>query len=146
MSLQVKRLIVKLWTIDVLLAVLTYIAYRIAIMHTTATGDGFSATILYILDILLNLGFSLLYLAAMVVCSFTIFLTFSKKIRNSYFLSWLSFSGAPILLVLINLLMDSHLYNGGVTTKLMIFSLLYISSSTVLFLKFREIIVKTKGI
>lgn len=136
-----KRIILKCWTIELLTGFVLYAAYRITIMETTAADDGLLATIADLLDIVLNLAFSLLYLAAILLCSFTVFLNFVRKIRESYLLSWLSFSGAPILLIvflIISLLISSHHFTGSIMSNLLIFSLLYICITTILFTQFRK--------
>lgn len=136
-----KRIILKYWTIELLTGFVLYVAYRITIMDTTAADDGLLATIADILDIVLNLAFSLLYLAAILLCSFTVFLNFLRRIRENYLLSWLSFSGAPILLIaflIISLLINSHHFTGSVMTNLLIFSLLYTCITTILFIQFRK--------
>lgn len=126
---------------DLLIGLVLYIVYRITIMDITATGEGLLARIFYILDIILNLGLSLLYLAAVVICSFTIFLNFIGKIRNSSLLSWLSFSGLPILLttvLIISLWVDAYDFSGNIMTKILIFSMLYPCITTILYRQFRK--------
>jgi hypothetical protein len=126
---------------DLLIGFVLYAAYRIAIMNKTDTGDGLLETITYFLDIALNLVYSLLYLTIVVICSFTVLLNFIREIRNSPFFSWLSFSGAPILLVvmfIINLWLDGYHYSSNVMTKLLIFAILYPCITTILYLQFRK--------
>ncbi len=140
-SSTLKRLIFKYWIFNLLISFLLYISYRIAIMDTAASGDGLLATLLLILDIAINLGLSLMYLAAMILCSFTIYLNLISKIRNSHILSWLSFSGAPILLLvlfIISLTADGYQYRSGVMTKILVFSVLYLCATTLLFIGFRK--------
>ena len=135
------KIILKYWMIDLLIGFVLYVAYRITIMNISATGDGLLANILYILDIILNIGLSLLYLAAVVICSFAVFLNFISKIRNSSLLSWLSFSGLPILLLaalIISLWVDAYDFSGKVMTKILIFSILYPCITTVLYRQFRK--------
>lgn len=127
--------------IDLLIGFVLYVAYRITIMNISAAGEGLLANILYILDIILNIGLSLLYLAAVVICSFAVFLNFISKIRNSSLLSWLSFSGLPILLLaalIISLWVDAYDFSGKVMTKILIFSILYPCITTVLYRQFRK--------
>jgi hypothetical protein len=136
----IKKTVTKYWMISFIIGVILYIAYRFSIMDATADTRGFNSEILDILDIALNLGFSLLYLLAIMLCSFTIFLNLIKIIRSNVYLSWLSFSGAPLLLLIwlwINVWTDGY-HTGSIMTKLMIFLLLYIGATTVLFFKFRK--------
>jgi len=126
---------------DLLIGFILYFAYRITIMNITATGEGLLANILYILDIILNLGLSLIYLVAVVICSFTVFLNFISKIRDSSILSWFSFSGLPILLLtafIISLWADAYDFSGNIMTKILIFSILYPCITTVLYRQFRK--------
>ncbi|QDW24248.1 hypothetical protein FFJ24_005205 [Pedobacter sp. KBS0701] len=135
------KIILKYWMIDLLIGFVLYVAYRITIMNISAAGEGLLANILYILDIILNIGLSLLYLAAVVICSFAVFLNFISKIRNSSLLSWLSFSGLPILLLaalIISLWVDAYDFSGKVMTKILIFSILYPCITTVLYRQFRK--------
>ncbi|WP_293789350.1 hypothetical protein [uncultured Pedobacter sp.] len=135
------KFILKYWMIDLLVGIVLYIAYVMAIMGSSASGNGFGATIRYIADLVLNIGFSLLYLVAAIICSFTIFLNFIREIRFSPFFSWLSFSGAPILLIgmfIASLSLDGYHYSGNVMTKLWIFVILYPCITTILYLQFRK--------
>jgi len=134
------KLILKYWIIDLLAGFVLYVAYIITIINSSASGNGLEATILYFADIVLNIGFSLLYLAAAVICSFTVLLNFIREIRNSSFFSWLSFSGAPVLLIgmfIASLSMDGYHYSKNVMTKLWIFALLYPCITTILYVRFR---------
>jgi len=141
------KIILKYWMIDLLIGFVLYVAYRITIMNISAAGEGLLANILYILDIILNIGLSLLYLAAVVICSFAVFLNFISKIRNNSLLSWLSFSGLPILLLaalIISLWVDAYDFSGKVMTKILIFSILYPCITTVLYRQFRKKIYGTR--
>lgn len=135
------RTILKYWIIDLLIGLVLYAAYTITIMNKTASGNGFFANVLYFLDIVLNLGYSLLYLIAVAICSFTVFLNFFSKIRHHPILSWLSFSGAPVLVVampIISLWISTYDFSKNVMTELLIFSILYPCITTILYLQFRK--------
>jgi len=135
------KLIIRYWIIDLLLGFVLYVAYIMTIMNSSAKGNGLETTILYFADLVLNIGFSLLYLAAAIICSFTVLLNFIREIRNSAFFSWLSFSGAPILLIgmfVTSLSLDGYHYSGNVMTKLWIFAILYPCITTILYLQFRK--------
>lgn len=136
-----KKLILKYWLIYLLISIVLFFAYRVAIINTVYNGSGLLGNILDILDILLNIGFSFIYLAAMVLCSFAVFLNHFKKIRDRKFFSWLTFScGAvlTILLLLINSLIHDHTFNDRITLKFLIFSTLYLFLVTVMFFRFRK--------
>jgi len=135
------KIILKYWIIDLLVGLVLYVAYTITIMNKTATGSGFFSNVLYLLNIVLNLGYSLLYLTAVVICSFTVFLNFIHKVRRNAVLSWLSFSGAPILGVaipVISLWISTYEVSKNVLTELLIFSIVYPCITTILYLRFRR--------
>lgn len=135
------KIILKYWIIDLLAGLVLYAAYTITVMNRTATDTGFFADVLYLLNIVLNLGYSLLYLAAVVICSFTIFFNFINRVRHNAVLSWLSFSGAPILGVaipVISLWVSTYEVSKNVLTELLIFSILYPCITAILYLQFRR--------
>lgn len=136
--MDVKRLIFKYWLLNLTSAAAIYIAYRIVIINTSNTGEGLSSSILDILDILLNLGFSLFYLAAMVLGSFAIFLNRFKKIRDNYFVSWFTFSGAQVLIAVMLIITVADSYHSGIMTKATIAATAYPLITTWSFLKFRK--------
>ncbi|PJJ84433.1 hypothetical protein [Mucilaginibacter auburnensis] len=143
--MDVNGLVFKYWLLNVMLAVMVYLAYRIAIVNTSDTGEGVSF-ILNVLEILLNLGFSLFYLAAMVLGSFAIFLNRFKKIRDNYFVSWLTFSGAPVLIAVMLIITIADSYHSGIMTKATIAAIAYPLITTWSFLEFRRgYLLKTKA-
>nr|WP_305049725.1 hypothetical protein [Elizabethkingia bruuniana] len=83
-----KKIILKFWLINLLISILLFILYRITVMETKQAGETWLDTILYMMDILLSLGFSMIYLVVMVFSSLTFFLNLVEKIRNNYFLSF----------------------------------------------------------
>lgn len=133
-TLKMNKIILKYWITDLLIGFVLYLAYVMTIMNSSATGNGLEATILYIADIAINIGFSLLYLAAAIICSFTVLLNFILKVRSSPFFSWLSFSAAPVLLLamfIISLSLDGYHDSNNVMTKLLIFAILYPCLTTI---------------
>ncbi len=138
---KINRIVVRCWLMDLLISIVLYIAYRLTIMNITADGTGFLANVLFILNILLDLAFSLIYLVGMVVCSFTIFLNNLKKVRDNKFFSWSSFSGIPMLLSLalvVTFYQDAHLHKVDMITKLLLFSAMYVIITTMLFWWFQR--------
>ncbi|UEG51917.1 hypothetical protein LLH06_13195 [Mucilaginibacter daejeonensis] len=138
---KIYQIVVRYWLIDLLISVSLYIAFRLTIINIAAAGNSFSATIFSILDILLNLVFSLMYLVTMVACSLTIFLNRIKKIRDNGSLSWLSFSGLPFLLttaLIITFYQDGRSHKVDLTTKALLFSAIYVVSTTMLFFSFQR--------
>lgn len=141
-----KKLILKYWLIYLLISIALFIAYRFAIINTVYNGSGLLGNILDILDILLNIGFSFIYLAAMMLCSFTVFLNHFKKIRDKGIYSWLTFSGAAVIIVItliINLFIEGA-SRDSITLKLVIFSILYLFLTAFLFFRFRKATLATK--
>lgn len=59
-------------------------------------GDFFES-LMQIFEILLNLGFSLIYFFYMIIFSFAIFLNLIAAIRNNFVFSFLTFLGIPIV-------------------------------------------------
>lgn len=136
-----KRIIFKFWIVNFLISIVLFVIYRFVIAETKSTDENLFETLLNILDILLNLGFSILYLLVMVICSLTFFLNLIAYIRNSYFLSFLSFLGPPLICVIylmVNVLADIHFYNESVLTTLVIFSITYLFFIATEFLIFRK--------
>jgi hypothetical protein len=110
-------------------------------METKQTDATFLGNILYIIDILLNLGFSLIYLAVMVFGSLSFFLNLIEKIRNNSFLSFLAFSGIPLICVIYlgtNVLIEIYQYNYSFIIRPLVFLIVYLLCTGVEFLMFRK--------
>jgi hypothetical protein len=136
-----KKIIFRFWIINFLISIALFFIYRVVIAETKPTDGGFFETVLYILDILLNLGLSSIYLVVMVICSLAFFLNLIGNIRNNRFLSFLTFLGFPLSCVtylVINVSIDFLLYNVSFLTTLMIFSLIYLFFTTIEFLMFKR--------
>ena len=139
------KIIFKFWIINFLISIVLFVIYRVVIAETKSTDTNPLGTFLSILNILLNLGFSALYFMAMVIGSLTFFLNLAGKIRNNFFLSFLSFLGFPLICIiylLIHALTDLHAYQKSVLTTLVIFSIVYLFVMAIEFLLFRR---KTKN-
>jgi hypothetical protein len=135
-----KKIIFRFWIINFLISIALFFIYRVVIAETKPTDGGFFESVLYILDILLNLGFSFIYLIAMVICSLAFFLNLIGNIRNNRLLSFLTFLGFPLICVVylvINVSIDVFLYDVSVLT-LMIFSLIYLFLTTIEFLMLKK--------
>lgn len=136
-----KKIIFKFWIINFLISIALFFIYRVVIAETKPIDEGFFETVLYILDILLNLGLSLVYLVVMVICSLAFFLNLIGKIRNNRLLSFLTFLGFPlscVIYLVINVSIDVFLYHVSVLTTLMIFSLFYLFFTAIEFLMFKR--------
>lgn len=136
-----KKIIFKFWLVNLLISILLFFLYKIVMMETKQTDATFLGNILYIIDILLNLGFSLIYLAVMVLGSLSFFLNLIEKIRNNYFLSFLTFSGIPLICVIYlgtNVLIEIYQYNYSFIIRPLVFLIVYLLCTGVEFLIFRK--------
>ncbi|OPC04670.1 hypothetical protein BAS09_02975 [Elizabethkingia ursingii] len=136
-----KKIIFKFWLINLLISILLFFLYKIVMMETKQTDATFLGNILYIIDILLNLGFSLIYLAVMVFGSLSFFLNLIEKIRNNSFLSFLAFSGIPLICVIYlgtNVLIEIYQYNYSFIIRPLVFLIVYLLCTGVEFLMFRK--------
>lgn len=136
-----KKIIFKFWLVNLLISILLFFLYKIVMMETKQTDATFLGNILYIIDILLNLGFSLIYLAVMVFGSLSFFLNLVEKIRNNSFLSFLAFSGIPLICVIYlgtNVLIEIYQYNYSFIIRPLVFLIVYLLCTGVEFLMFRK--------
>jgi len=136
-----KNVIFKFWLVNLLISILLFFLYKIVMMETKQTDATFLGNILYIIDILLNLGISLIYLAIMVFGSLSFFLNLVEKIRNNSFLSFLAFSGIPLICVIYlgtNVLIEIYQYNYSFIIRPLVFFIVYLLCTGVEFLMFRK--------
>ena len=138
-----KKIIFRYWSLNIAVTILLYFAYRITISETDYDDGDFLAWILQILDIVVNLVYSLAYLVGMALCSFAIFLNLIDKVRNNFYLSLSSFIGIPLIYVVIitvNILSDELLQDNSVTIfrNLLIFSIIYLIFTGLHFSFFRK--------
>ena len=130
-----KKIILRFSILNLLISLVLFVAYRIVISQTkTIDGNSFEEW-LQILDYFLNIGFSLMYLVAMVSSSFLILLNQIEKIRNNVYLSFLTFLGISLCclaIVLIDIQSDT----------LTMFSATYIFLTAMAFLFFRKRVLK----
>lgn len=124
-----------------------FIIYRIVIAGTKQADGNFLENVLQVLDVLLNLAYSVVYLIAIFFCSLSLFLNHIDKIRNHFYLSLLTFLGIPlfcVVFILVNGLLDSSLYHVTAIGNLLGFSIAYLLITTVQFLLFRKRINKVQ--
>lgn len=138
-----KKIIFRYWSLNIAVTILLYFAYRITISETDYADGDFLDWILHILDIVVNLLYSLAYLVGMALCSFAIFLNLIDKVRNNFYLSLSSFIGIPLIYVVIitlNILRDELLQDNYVTIfrNLLIFSIIYLHFTGLQFSLFRK--------
>ncbi|MFD1605825.1 hypothetical protein ACFSJW_04415 [Flavobacterium artemisiae] len=139
-----KKLIFKFWIINFLISIVLFIIYRIVIIETKATDGDWFENFIAILDILLNIILSTVYLIGILICSLPLFLNLKKNIRNNYYMSLLTFLGLPfifIITVIIILATDNQSFKIRPMQIFGAFSLIYIFLSSIQFLLFRR---KTK--
>ncbi len=140
-----KRIIFKFWLINILISLALFITYRIVIAGPDHAEENFFKWVLQILDILLNLAYSFVYLIAMVFCSLAIFLNLTDRIRNNLYLSLLTFLGIPlfcVIFIIISIVTDGLFDHNTVTVfrNILIFSVIYLFFTTVEFFIFRKTI------
>ncbi len=141
------RIVIKFWLINILISVLLFILYRLVISETNTDSTGFLESIIVILDIIVNLGFSTIYLFAMTLCSLLFFLNHIEKIRSNKVLSFLTFSGIPALCLIsliVYILVGVYKYHMILEPLkiLFIFSAIYLASTLLEFIIFRKVIGK----
>lgn len=138
-----RKIVFRFWLVNFLLSIALFILYRIVINELQPADHTFLEKFFNMMDILLNIGFSMIYLVVMIAGSFSIFLNQIEKIKNSYFLSFLTFSGIPLIYVVflaVNVSMDIYQY-GLALSPLKIplwFSIIYLVCSVMEFLMFRK--------
>lgn len=138
---KMKKIVFLFWGINLLISILLFFAYRISISQT-ATSDGNSfEQWMQIVEILLNLGFSLIYLIGMAISSLAVLLNLVEKIRNNIYLSFLTFLGLPsicVIIMIIKLVIDISFNDFALLRTFTIFSILYLFLTTIEFLLFRK--------
>ncbi|PDS22366.1 hypothetical protein B0A77_13620 [Flavobacterium branchiophilum] len=132
-----KRIIFRFWLINIFISIALFVTYRIVIAETNHVDGNFLEWVLQILDIILNLAYSFIYLIAMAFCSFALFLNLIEKIRSNFYLSLLTFLGIPSFCVIV-ILIDIQLKN------LILFSIIYLFLMTIEFILFRKRINKLR--
>ncbi|MCS4224511.1 magnesium-transporting ATPase (P-type) [Sphingobacterium sp. BIGb0165] len=138
-----KKIIFRFSLFNLLLCILLFILYRIVISRLEPAGATLFDSFLSIMDLFLSLGFSMLYVVVICVSTPLFFLNQIEKIRNSYFLSLLTFSGIPFLCVVflaVTVLVDIYQYSVTLIPLkiLLCFSIIYLLCTIVEFLVFRK--------
>ena len=138
-----KKTIFRFWLINVLISIILAILYRIFINEYKPTDTTLFEKFFNILDLMINLGLSAIYLVAIVFSSLSFFLNQIEKIRNNYLLSFLTFSGIPffcVIFLLVNLMIDFYQYHLILLPikTLLFFSIAYLLCTVGEFLIFRK--------
>ena len=139
-----KKLLFKVYGINLIIGVLLYFGYRYyIIIKPDRNTDGWFDTIINIIDIFLNIHFALIFIAIIVLSSLTFSLNLNAKIRNNYLLSLLTFIGIPLFctVCLIVGLFNDYNYNNtneSPLTTITMFSIIYLLILTIEFFLFRK--------
>lgn len=136
-----RKIILRCWLVNLLVSIVLFVFYRIAIIETEPIDTTLLGRILYIIDILGNLGFSIIYFVVMVFGSLSFFLNLIEKIKNNYLLSFLTFSGIPFVCIVFLVINISWEINP--LKMLLAFSIIYLLCTVIEFLMFRIKIKKT---
>ncbi|WP_343534690.1 hypothetical protein [Pedobacter sp.] len=138
---MIKKRIFRFWMVNILMSIALFIIYRMVIAESKPVDESWIEKLLYMLDILLNLGFSIIFLLVMLVGSLAIFLNQIEKIRNNYYVSLLTFLATPLVStigLLIKLWIDFHTYDRSIMKTVAVFSILYLLLNTATFSIFRK--------
>ncbi|AYM99097.1 hypothetical protein EAG08_00965 [Chryseobacterium sp. 3008163] len=138
-----KKLIFKYWITNVLISIILFILYRLVISEMKSDSESLLDTFLFILEIFINLGYSLIFLCGLLVFSLTFFLNLIKKIRDNSFLSLLTFIGIPVMCLIFAVIYLSFLLQvNTILITFASFSIIYLIITTLQFLMFRKTIKK----
>lgn len=136
-----KKLVFNFWIVNALTGISLFIIYRFAISKTETDDESFFKWFLALLEILLSLGFSLVFLIGMLISSLLLFLNLFEKIRNNLYLSMLTFLGIPVAFIIWIFCMISDLsgdHSINFITTFLLFSLIYLIFNLIQFLIFRK--------
>lgn len=138
------KLIFKSWLANVVISIALFIIYRIVISETEMKEGTFFEELMYFFDLLLGLGYSLIYFIGMLISSLLIFLNLFDKINSHYYLSMLTFLGIPIVAIVyviyITMIISESSGNLSPTfaTTFLIFLVIYLISNSIQFWMFRK--------
>ncbi len=138
-----KKIIFRLWLINILLGIGLFFLYRGVINELNYSDVTILGKFYSIIDVFLQVLLSTYYLVAIVFTSLSFFLNQIERVRNSCFLSLSTFAGIPFLFVIFlfgNLLLDIYQYNltPAAFKTLLGFSIIYLLCTIIEFLIFRK--------
>lgn len=139
-----RKLTFRFWLINVVIGLTLFIFYRIVISETETKEGTFFEELLFFLDLMLSLGYSLVYLIGILFSSFSIFLNLFEKIRSNFYLSMLSFLGIPIVAlgyfswIRMMISNSSGNYSPDFATTFLLFLVFYLISNFIQYLIFRK--------
>ena len=134
------RLIVKFWVINFFISIALFVVYRTAFAETKPIDGSWYGKFLFIVDVALGVYSSFIYLVVILLSSSAFFLNLIKGVRESYFLSFLTFSGIPlagVAYLIPSISIDFYSRESFMRT-LMLFSIAYLLISSVEFFIFQK--------
>lgn len=141
-----RKYIFKFWLLNFLLTAILFLIYYILAFTQLKSSDGnLFETILEFLFTLFNLYYTFVYSIVMIVFSTAFFLNLKEIVRTNFFLSLLTFMGAP-LVAMIYILIDLYPYDSFTVVWWIGFPLVYLLFIIVQFYMFRRKIINTNKI
>ena len=139
-QIKMQKVIVKFWVINFLISIALFVVYRIAIAETKPIDGSWYGKVLFIVDVALGVYSSFIYSVVILVSSLAFFLNLIKGVRQNYFLSFLTFSGIPLVGVVYlipSVSIDFYSRESFMRT-LMLFSIAYFLITSVEFFIFQK--------
>ena len=137
------NMLFRFWIFNVFLLILLFFGYRMAISETDPHGPTAFDKVMDIFELLLNIGFSLVYVIGLLLSSLTIFLNLIVAVRNSPFYSFLSFLAIPIISLIYTMVVLQFSFSSNrILMTFVIFSVAYILITGLQFLRFRTAVRK----
>lgn len=140
-QIELKKILFNSWLINVIGGACLFLVYRIVISETKYERGNLIDSLLEIVDIVLNLAYSFAYLVAIVFSSCAIFLNLIRRVRGNIYLSFLTFSGIPLIGVMVIafiVVSESLLHHNTAFRNLLVFSFGYLMFTTFQFLHYRR--------
>ena len=142
-----KKIIFRFSLINIVLGIVLFLLYRVIIDRLNPPDTTTLEKFYTVMDVFMQVILSSLYLVAIAVSSLLFFLNQIDRIRNNYYLSFLTFSGIPLFFVLfvgVNVALDIDQYDiiPSSIKMLLGFSILYLLCTVIQFLIFRSKIKK----
>lgn len=94
-----KKLIFKLYFLNISIGIILFFIYRIIIFGIEAKSDKWYDELVNFIDILFNLYMALIFLVLAIISSLSVLLNLIVTIRNNYYFSLLSFIGIPTVFI-----------------------------------------------
>jgi len=135
-----RKLLLKYWIVNILFSLTLFVIHRILLSQKEYADDTWLEFLINITDILINLGFSLIFLVLLPVCSLTFFLNLFGSIRSNFYLSLLTFTGVPaaVSVYLLAACIDVFSSESSVFMTMLILSLVYLVFNYIQFQMFRK--------